>query len=94
MSKSQNKLVGTLYLDLTRLKKDVSDTNALLKTIGTGVNLNMTDVVEKQVKAMLARFKSEIEKTSSETSRYGEQMANGLKTASTQIETLLTTTRK
>ena len=54
----------------------------------------MTDVVEKQVKAMLTRFKNEIQKASQHTAQSGSQMANGLKSASTQIQTLLTATQK
>ena len=76
------------------MKKDVSETNALLKSIGAGVNLNMTDVVEKQIKAMLTRFKNEIQKASQQTAQSGTQMTNGLKLATTQIQTLLTATQK
>lgn len=76
------------------MKKDVSETNALLKSIGAGVNLNMTDVVEKQIKAMLTRFKNEIQKASQQTAQSGTQMTNGLKSATTQIQTLLTATQK
>jgi hypothetical protein len=32
----------------------------LLKSIGTGVNLDMTAVVERQVKEMLTRLKNEV----------------------------------
>ena len=76
------------------MKKDVSETNALLKSIGAGVNLNMTDVAEKQIKAMLTRFKNEIQKASQQTAQSGTQMTNGLKLATTQIQTLLTATQK
>lgn len=54
----------------------------------------MTDVVEKQVKAMLTRFKNEIQNASQQTAKSGSQMTNGLKSATTQIQTLLTATQK
>lgn len=54
----------------------------------------MTDVVEKQVRDMLARFKAEVQKASKETSQSGLQMAAGLKSATSQIEVLLTVTQK
>lgn len=53
MEKVQNKLVGSLYLDLAQLKKDVTTTNNLLKSIGVGLDLNMSDIVRKQVKSQL-----------------------------------------
>ena len=40
----------------------MAETNKLLQSIGAGVNLNMTDVVEKQVRDMLTRFKNGIQK--------------------------------
>ena len=54
----------------------------------------MTDVVEKQVKDMLARFKTEIQAASTQTARSGQQMAGGLKSAASQIEALLSVTQK
>lgn len=58
----------------------------MLKSIGADVNLNMTDVVEKQVKAMLSRFKTEIQQASSQTMQSGQQMAGSVKIAATQIQ--------
>ncbi|MBP3647551.1 MAG: hypothetical protein J6K55_14130 [Clostridia bacterium] len=54
----------------------------------------MTDVVEKQVKDLLTRFKTEIQKAASQSSKSGNQIANGLQGANTQITALLTTTQK
>lgn len=79
---------------MSRLKKDVAETNAMLKSIGAGVNLNMTNVVEKQVRDMLSRFKTEIQKASSQTAQSGQQMAGGVKLAAAQIQTLLSATQK
>lgn len=79
---------------MSRLRKDVSETNDLLKSIGAGVNLNMSDVVEKQVREMLTRFKSEIQKMASQSAKSGQQTADGLKPAVSQIQTLLTTTQR
>ena len=54
----------------------------------------MTDVVEKQVRDMLTRFKNEIQKAAAQTTQFGTQAAKGLSNAGTQIQTLLNTTQK
>lgn len=72
----------------------MAETNKLLQSIGAGVNLNMTDVVEKQVRDMLTRFKNEIQKAAAQTTQFGNQAAKGLGNAGTQIQTLLNTTQK
>ena len=54
----------------------------------------MSDVVEKQIKEMLTRYMAEIRKASDEAKKSGQDMANGLKAADTQIKALLTTTQK
>ena len=56
----------------------MAETNKLLQSIGAGVNLNMTDVVEKQVRDMLTRFKNEIQKAAAQTTQLGTQAAKGL----------------
>ena len=56
----------------------MAETNKLLQSIGAGVNLNMTDVVEKQVRDMLTRFKNEIQKAAAQTTQFGTQAAKGL----------------
>jgi len=53
----------------------------------------VSDVVEKQIKEMLTRYRAEIQKASDEAKKSGQDMANGLKTADTQIKALLTTTQ-
>ncbi len=72
----------------------MADTNALLKSIGAGINLNMSDVVEKQVRDMLTRFKTEIQNASAQTKQSGQQMASGLSSATTQIQSLVSATQK
>lgn len=58
------------------------------------MNLNVSDVVEKQIKDMLARYKAEIKRASDEAKKSGQDMANGLKAADSQIKSLLSTTQK
>ena len=72
----------------------MAETNKLLQSIGAGINLNMTDVVEKQVRDMLTRFKNEIQKAAAQTTQFGTQAAKGLGNVGTQIQTLLNTTQK
>ena len=71
----------------------MAQTNALLKSIGAGIDLNLSDVVEKQVRSMLARFKSEIQNASMQTAQSGRQMADGIRAAATEIESLLRATQ-
>ena len=54
----------------------------------------MTDVVEKQVKDMLTRFKNEIQNLANHANQSGQKIKNGLTPAATQIEHLLTTTQR
>ena len=56
----------------------MAETNKLLQSIGAGVNLNMTDVVEKQVRGILTRFKNEIQKAAAQATQFGTQAAKGL----------------
>ena len=79
---------------MTRLRQDVSETNALLKSIGAGIDLNISDVVEKQIKDMLARYKAEVQKAAKASGAAGQQMAQGMQAAQTQIQSLLSSTEK
>ena len=72
----------------------MSDTNDLLKSIGAGVDLNMTDVVRKQVRQLLKQFQKEIQQAAAASGKAGQQMGSGLQSANTQIQQLLTTTQK
>lgn len=56
------------------------------------MNLDMTQVVEKQVRSMLARFKSEIQAMAQSARSNGNQIAQGLSAANTQITQLVTAT--
>lgn len=76
------------------MKQDVAQTNALLKSIGAGIDLNLSGVVEKQVRSMLARFKKEIQDAAGQSTKSGGQMASGIRAASTQIQSLITMTQK
>ena len=70
----------------------MAETNALLKSIGAGINLNVSDVVEKQIKDMLTRYRAEVRKASEEAGKSGQDMANSMRSAESQIKSLLTTT--
>ena len=50
--------------------------------------------MENQIRDMLTRFKSEIQKAATQTAQAGQQMSGTLKPAVSQIETLLTSTQK
>lgn len=54
----------------------------------------MSDVVEKQVREMLSRFKAEIKRATDDAGRAGDVLANSMRTADTQIKALLSTTQK
>ncbi len=72
----------------------MAETNKLLQSIGAGVNLNMTDVVEKQVKSVLTRFKNEVQSMASQTAQAGQQASSGLRPVNTQMQALLSTTQR
>jgi hypothetical protein len=54
----------------------------------------VSDVVEKQIRTMLSRYKEEIQKAASQTTQSGNQMASGLKKATSEIQALLSVTQK
>lgn len=54
----------------------------------------MSDVVEKQIRTMLSRYKEEIQKAASQTTQSGNQMVSGLKKAASEIQALLSVTQK
>lgn len=54
----------------------------------------MSDVVEKQIRTMLSRYKEEIQKAASQTTQSGNQMTSGLKKATSEIQALLSVTQK
>ena len=53
----------------------------------------MSDVVEKQIKDMLTRYRAEVRKASEEAGKSGQDMANSMRSAESQIKSLLTTTQ-
>lgn len=91
---ANTKYIATLRLDLSKLNKDTEEVNKLLKSIGAGVNLDMSDVVEKQVKQMLTRLKNEVQKAASTGGQAGKKMAEGLSEAKTEIERVVSVTSK
>lgn len=60
--------------------------NELLKSIGMGINLNMTDVVTKQVRATLEKFKSEIASAAQNSGKGFSDIGAGAQSADTQIK--------
>lgn len=91
---ANTKYIATLRLDLSKLNKDTEEVNKLLKSIGAGVNLDMSDVVEKQVKQMLTRLKNEVQKAANTGGQAGKKMAEGLSAAKTEIERVVSVTSK
>ena len=50
---AEEKLLGTQYLKLDRLRSDVGKANELLKSLGTGVELDFSDKIASQLKSQL-----------------------------------------
>ena len=50
--------------------------------------------MEKQIKDMLTRYRAEVRKASEEAGKSGQDMANSMRSAESQIKSLLTTTQK
>ena len=51
-------------------------------------------MVEKQIKDMLTRYRAEVRKASEEAGKSGQDMANSMRSAESQIKSLLSTTQK
>lgn len=75
---SSRKQVGTLFLDLKELQKNVDKANEQLKSLGTGVNLDMSDIVEKQVKQRLDALTKAAAKAASETKNQTKSLTQSL----------------
>lgn len=54
----------------------------------------MTDVVEKQVKAVLTRFKNEIQSMANQSAQAGQQTSGSIKPINAQMQVLLSNTQK
>lgn len=72
----------------------MAQTNALLKSIGGGVNLDMATMVERQVRGMLERLKTEVRRATQQTGQGFAQLTEGAKQSATQIEQLVSATQK
>lgn len=67
-----SKLVGQLQLDVSQLKSQVDAANNLLKSIGQGVNLNLTQGVNAQLQPILNNFQTQLQNILTQT----QNMAN------------------
>lgn len=76
------------------MKADVEQTNALLKSIGGGVNLDMTGLVERQVRGMLERLKTEVQHTAKQTGQSFTQLGGSIHHSASEMESLVNTTHK
>lgn len=62
MADDNRKLVGTLYLDLEELKRNIKDANELLQSIGKGIDL--TGSIKESVKQSMSALTKEIKSQS------------------------------
>lgn len=87
-------MVGSQFLDLAQLKKDVEATNNQLKSLGVGINLDMSDIVRKQVKSVLDQLVAEVKRASSGVSTGTKQISGEITGATTKIAALASETVK
>lgn len=72
----------------------MNDANNELKKLGVGINLDMTQVVEKQIRQMFTALKSEIQSTAKQTGDITTKMAAGLASSAKEMEHIISVTRK
>lgn len=94
MAESERKVVGALGLDLTELEGKVKRANELLGSIGAGVNLDVTAVVQRQVRAMLESLKNETQRTATQMQQNLSKIFEGFKTSASHIEHLTSATQR
>ena len=82
------KQVGTLFLELQELRENVKEANEQLKSVGHGVDLNMGDVMKKQIQEALNGLINEVKKTTKKTQDSTKEMGDSIKGVSTDIEVL------
>lgn len=75
---AEEKVLGTLKLDLEKLSKDVEAANKLLKTLGTGVNLDMSDVMKQEIKHQLDQLVNAVKRSGSQTKQTTQQIASDI----------------
>lgn len=66
----------------------------MLKSLGANVNLDMTRVVENQVRQMLAALKKEVQDTARQTGDVTAKMVKGLSESASQMEHIVSVTQK
>ncbi len=72
----------------------MNETNAMLRELGTGVNLDMTAVVERQVRSLLTSFRNEIKKMSAETKQATSDMGASVSDTALKLGNLTKITKQ
>lgn len=85
-SGGENKLVGRLYLDLTRLEADVKKTQELLQSIGTGIHFDLSEIATKEIRKMLGDLRAEVQKAAKDTATATSRMGASFSGAATEIK--------
>lgn len=76
------KQLGNQKLGLTELGKDVAKANEQLKSLGTGVNLDMSDVMTKEIKKQLDQLVKAAKNSGNEAKNSAVQLASNLQKVS------------
>lgn len=94
MAENERKVVGALGLDIRELEDKVSRANELLGSIGAGVNLDVTAVVQRQVRTMLENLKNESQRAATQMQQNLSKVFEGFKTSASNIEHLTSATQR
>jgi len=73
---AENKLLGKLQLDSSDVVKTIQDVNNKLKSLGEGVDLNLTNILNTKVNTQLKSLRSEIENVSKAANNVGAAKGN------------------
>ena len=58
---AENKLLGKLQLDSSDVLKTIQDVNNKLKSLGEGVDLNLTNILNTKVNTQLQQLKQQMQ---------------------------------
>lgn len=89
MAGAKEKLLGKLTLQYGDVEKAVAQVNKLLASIGKNVDLDLTDVVRKEMKASLDALIKEVRSASTQSALQMKQLGQTINTTTASVDGLV-----
>ena len=69
------------------MSTDVAEANKLLKSLGTGVNLDMSDVMKDEIKRQIDQLVNAVKRSGSQTKKTAQSIASDIETVTRETLT-------